>query len=124
MNLQVGTDRPDQPGQPQILNDHRIDARHDQLANRGLDVGQLVRKHQGIERDISPDAPTMQERHDLGQVGPVEVHRSDAGIVPAKTEIDGISAIFDGSQKTRPISCWRQKLRLQAEFRRKRRFGR
>ena len=66
----------------------------------------------------------MQERHDLGQLGPVEVHRPDAGIVPAKTEIDGIGTIFHGSQKTRPISCWRQKLRLYAEFRSRRRTGR
>jgi len=66
----------------------------------------------------------MQERHDLGQLGPVEVHRSDPGIVPTKTEIDGVSAIFHGSQKTHPISCGRQQLRLHTEFRRKRRCGR
>ena len=34
VDLQVGSDRPDQPGQAQVLDDHRVDARRGQLADR------------------------------------------------------------------------------------------
>ena len=120
MDLQVGRDRPDQPRQPQVLDDHRIDTRRDQLANRALDVSQLVGKDQRIERDVAAHPPTVQQRHDLGQIGPVEVHRPDAGIVPAETEVNGIGPILDRGQQARPIPRWREQFRLETDFKRRR----
>ena len=76
VDLQVGSDGPDQPGQAQVLDDHRVDARHGQLADRRFDLGQLGREDQRIERDVASHPAAVEQRHDLGQVGPFEVGRA------------------------------------------------
>ena len=61
--------------QADILNDHGVNARGDQVTEHRFEVGQLAREDQGVERDVPLDARAVEQGHHLGQVGAVEVGR-------------------------------------------------
>ncbi len=112
MNLQVPSDRPDQPRQTQVLNDHRVNTRQGQLAYRGFHIGQLMGKDERIEGDIASDSPPMQQGHDVGQVIPLKVRRPDPRVMPLQPEVNRVGPVLDGRKQAGPVSCGRQKLRL------------
>ena len=96
VDLQVGRDRADQPGEAEVLDDHRVDARLGHAPDGRLEVGQLAGEDQRVERDVAPDAPAVEQGHHLGQVGAVEVGGPGPGVVPLEAEIDGVGAVLDG----------------------------
>ena len=99
-----GRDRPDQPRQTQVLNDHRVHARQGQLAYRGFHIGELMGKDERIEGDISSDSPPVQQCHDIGQIVPFEVRRPDPRVVPLQPEINRVGPVLDGREQARPVS--------------------
>ncbi len=112
VDLQVGRQGADQPGQAEVLDDHRIDPRFDQVAERFLQVGQLAGEDQGVEGDVSPDPPAVQQAHDLGEVGAVEVGGAGAGVVPLEAKVNGVRAVLDGCDQACPIPGRSQEFRL------------
>ncbi len=95
MDLDVGRNRPDQASQSQVLDDHRIDPRGYELANRFFDLDQLAGKDQRVQGHVAPDTAAMEERHHFGQVGAVEVTGADARVESLQAEIDGVGAVLD-----------------------------
>ncbi len=73
-------------------------------------VGQLAGKRQRIERGVSFHATPVQERHHLGQVGPVEIVGANPRVMALKAEVDGIGAVFDGGDQAVAITGRRQQL--------------
>ena len=82
-----------------------------QLADRGLEVGQLAGKCQRVERHVTSHAATVQERHHLGQIGPVEVVGTNSRIVALKAEIDGVGTVLNGREQAGSIAGRCQQLR-------------
>src|SRR5262249_32380626 len=74
-----------------------------------------------VQGHIALDAPSMQHRHDLRQVGTVEVIRADPGVVTLEAEVDGVGAILDRGEQAGPIPRRGQQLGLGAWPRRVRR---
>ena len=108
MNFKVGRDRPDQSGEPQILHDHGVDASRCQQPHLPLELGHLAGKDQRVERHIAANAAPVQESHDLGQIGAIEVMSANAGVVTLKTEVNGIGAVFHGGRQALSITGRRQ----------------
>ena len=113
MDLELGRDRPDQAGQAEVLHDDGIDAGRRDLPHRRFQVGQLGGEDQRIERHISLDAPSMEEGHDLGQVGDVEVVGAHPRVVAGEAEVDGIRPVLHRGEQAGPIARRREQLGLR-----------
>ena len=57
VDLEIGRDRADQAGQPQVLNDHGVNTGRGQLADRDFEVGQLAGKGQRVQGRCSLSRP-------------------------------------------------------------------
>ena len=114
MNLEIRRDRPDQSHQPEVLHDDRVDAGLGHLANSGLELGELVRKDQRVQRHVPTHATPMQQSHHFGQARALEVRGANPRIMALEAEVDRVGAVLDGGDQALAIAGRRQQLGLQS----------
>ena len=96
MDLQIRTHRPNQPDQPQVLDQDRIQPHLGDLAHRLLDHGQLAGKSQDVQGHIASHTSTVQQPHHIRQLLDGEIRRAIARIQSdLQTKIDRVGAILD-----------------------------
>lgn len=99
-----------EPGNADVLNDCGIHAGGDDAAQIISGVRELVFEDERVEGDVAADAAAMQEFHQARQVGLGEIMRAHSGVEFVETEIDRVSAVFDGGFGAFPIAGGRKEL--------------
>ena len=94
VNLKLGRDRPDEPDEPKILHDDRVSTGFGQLAHGGFQFGQLVRKHQRIQRDISATLRRFKRPMILGQRAPSKFEARIRAGMPLEPEVNRVGAVL------------------------------
>ena len=114
MDLEIWRDGPDQPDQTQVLHDDGVDAGRRQVANGGLQLGELARKHQRVQRHVAAHAAPMQQGHHFGQLRAFEVRSANPSVMPLEAEIDRVGAVLDRGDQARPVAGRREQLGLRS----------
>lgn len=94
-----------QANQPQVLNQHRVDARAGHTAHDLFNARELAREDQGVERDVALDAAAMQKRHQLVERIERDVGGSGPGVkARVESEVNRIGSVLDRGARTIPIA--------------------
>ena len=106
---EIGTDRLDEAGGADGLDEHGVDARlsdgHDHL----LELRQLVAEDERVERGVALEPPTMEHGHEPGQVVDREVRGPGPGVEAGlEAEIDGVGTVFDRGADAVPVTGGRE----------------
>ena len=104
VDLEIRGDRPDQPGQADVLDDDRVNAGRRDFPHGFFEIRQFRGEDERVQGDVAPDAATVEQGHGPGQVGDVEVMGAHPGIVAREAEVDGIGTIFHRGQQAGPIA--------------------
>ena len=104
MERQIGAAGPQQPGHPDVLDEHRIDPTGRHLPGQALEFPEFPVEGQGVERGVAAKAVAVEGFDDPGEVGDGEIRRPNASVVAAvEAKIDGVGPIFDRRADAVPI---------------------
>src|SRR5437868_12729064 len=110
MDWEIRRKQANQPANPNILNNGRINTRRYDSSGVLFGLGQFVLEHEGIKRDVCFYAAGVQEFRQLRQIRFGEVLGAHARIKLLKTKVDGVGAVLYRSARAVPISRWREQL--------------
>ena len=96
VDLEPGIDPLDQPHEPDVLHDRRIDAAIDRLAEEHERVGELGRLHEDVEREVDPRAARRARAARSLELVERELRALVARVESLGAEIDGVGAVRDG----------------------------
>ena len=113
MERQGWRDTPREPGQPDILHEHRIDARAVEKPQIISGFLKFPSENQRIEGDVSLDPVPMAEGDELWEFLLGEVVRPHAGVEPGQAEVDRVRAVGDGRAYAIPVTCRGEKFRCR-----------
>ncbi len=100
VNGEAGGDRLDEPGDAEVLDDDRIDARLGAEADGRFDARELVVEDERVERDVALGPALMEIPKGFTERVPVEVRRAGARVEPVQSEVDGVRTRLDcGAQR-------------------------
>ncbi len=111
MHRQIRRDLVREPGNAEVLNQDRIDARVGAGDERVDHLRQLGTKDQRVERDVALYATFVEDRHDARQVFSPKIRRADSGVELLNAKVDGVGAIFDRGAQHDLVADWGEYLR-------------
>ncbi len=111
MNRKIRRQFSDKTANANVLHDRRVHAGGNDRAQIFFSVGQLVFKHERVERDVAFHAAPVQKFHQLRQVGLGEIVRAHPRVEFIQAEINRVRAIFHGGLGAFPIAGGREQFR-------------
>ena len=111
VNRQARRGSSNQPHESQVLDDDRIGPGLNNRLDELHGVGQLVRKNQRVERDVTTDVVAMQVIHHLRQFFDRKIRGPMPGVKVRQPEINGVGPVGHGGAQSIPIAGRGQKFR-------------
>src|SRR5207237_7025345 len=110
VNLKLRIQPPDEIDEAKVLNDGRVDAAVDGVAEKGKRLDQLVRLDEHVEREIDAAAAAVRDAAGLGQLLERELRALVARIETLRAEVHGVGAVGNGRADGVQGTCRRQQL--------------